>query len=157
MMQHILFVCLGNICRSPTAEAVVRSKAAARGMALTMDSAGTGRWHVGDPPHSEMQAAALARGYDLSSLRARQVVAADLRRFDMILGMDGQNLADLRRLFGTEAADKLRQFTDFAPEGTADHVPDPYYTGDFSGTLDLVEQCAEGVLDHLQGAGAAGR
>ncbi|SMX49230.1 low molecular weight protein-tyrosine-phosphatase [Maliponia aquimaris] len=148
MAYRILFVCLGNICRSPAAEAVVRSKAAARGVALDLDSAGTGDWHIGSPPYGPMQQAGAARGYDLSPLRARQVSRADFGRFDLIVAMDGQNLADLRRLARTGGA-SLRLFTDYAPQTGADHVPDPYYTRDFDGALDLIEACAEGLLDQL--------
>ena len=164
--QSILFVCLGNICRSPTAEGVVRAKAAARGRVLTLDSAGTGDWHLGAPPYGPMQAAARARGYDLSDLRARQVCAEDFQRFDLILAMDAQNLADLRALRGQGGAD-VRLFTDVLsgagdgsghapsprpknrPDPKPDHVPDPYYTRDFNGTLDLIEDCADALLDQL--------
>ncbi|MGP6088261.1 low molecular weight protein-tyrosine-phosphatase [Antarctobacter jejuensis] len=147
MNHRILFVCLGNICRSPSAEAVVRAKADARGVALTLDSAGTGDWHVGSPPYGPMQMAARGRGYEMSDLRARQVSPLDFQRFDLILAMDAQNLVDLRALQAPGA--ELRLFTDFAPQTGADHVPDPYYTRDFDGTLDLIERCAEGFLDQL--------
>lgn len=147
MTQRILFVCLGNICRSPSAEAVVRAKAAARGLPLTLDSAGTGDWHVGSPPYGPMQLAAQARGYEMSDLRARQVTAVDFMRFDLILAMDGQNLDDLQGI--RSAGADLRLFTDYAPDSGADHVPDPYYTRDFDGAFDLIERCAEGLLDQL--------
>ena len=149
MSYRILFVCLGNICRSPTAEGVVRAKAGARGIDLMLDSAGTGDWHVGHPPYGPMQVAASARGYDLSRLRARQVTRADFDRFDLVLAMDAQNLADLRRLAGPKAGAAIALLTDYAPEIGADHVPDPYYTRDFDGTLDLIEVCADGLLDQL--------
>jgi protein-tyrosine phosphatase len=149
MSHRILFVCLGNICRSPTAEAVVRAKSRTRGLDLTLDSAGTGDWHVGHPPHQPMQTAAAARGYDLSSLRARQVSSGDFQRFDLVLAMDAQNLADLRRLAHGSGGAQVRLFTDYAPETGATHVPDPYYTGDFDGALTLIEVCAEGLLDQL--------
>lgn len=149
MTQRILFVCLGNICRSPSAEAVLRAKAAQRGLALEIDSAGTGDWHSGEPPYGPMQKAALARGYDLSALRARQVARADFDSFDWILAMDSQNLKDLSRLAPPGKAERLSLFTDYG--GTPDdHVPDPYYTRDFEGTLDLIETCAEGFLNRLQ-------
>lgn len=147
MTHRILFVCLGNICRSPSAEAVVRAKAQARGLKLALDSAGTGRWHIGEPPYGPMQAAARARGYEMAELRARQVSPADFHRFDLILGMDGQNLADLRRLNRSGAETRL--FTDYAPALGANQVPDPYYTRDFDGALDLIEACADGLLDQL--------
>lgn len=146
MEKRILFVCLGNICRSPSAEAVVRQMAAERGLAVTLDSAGTGAWHIGEPPYGPMQQAARARGYDLSGLRARRVSREDFGRFDMIVAMDAENLRDLRDM-APEGAD-LRLMTDFAP-GFGEAIPDPYYTRDFDGTLDLVERCARGLLDQL--------
>ncbi|MEC3862597.1 low molecular weight protein-tyrosine-phosphatase [Mesobacterium sp. TK19101] len=148
MTHRILFVCLGNICRSPSAEAVVRKLAQDRGVALELDSAGTGDWHVGNPPYGPMQEAAAKRGYDLSTLRARQVSVADFGKFDLILAMDGQNLSDLRRMAPPNGAE-LRLMTDYAPHTGADHVPDPYYTRDFDGALDLIETAANGLLDQL--------
>ncbi|WP_300584954.1 low molecular weight protein-tyrosine-phosphatase [Marivita sp.] len=144
MTHRILFVCLGNICRSPTAEAVTRAKAAARGLEVTLDSAGTGTWHLGKPPYGPMQTAAHAKGYDLSMLRARQVPPADFGAFDLIIAMDAENMADLAA-FGP--ADRVSLFTDFAPDTTATHVPDPYFTRDFDGALALIERCADGLLD----------
>jgi len=148
MTYRILFVCLGNICRSPSAEAVVRKLASDRGVTLELDSAGTGDWHVGNPPYGPMQEAAARRGYDLSPLRARQVSVADFGKFDLILAMDGQNLSDLRQMAPPNGAE-LRLMTDFAPHTGADHVPDPYYTRDFDGALDLIEITATGLLDQL--------
>ena len=147
-MTRILFVCLGNICRSPTAEGVVRRKAHGRGLTVELDSAGTGDWHVGSPPYGPMQDAARAAGYDLSALRARQVRAADFHEFDLIVAMDGQNLADLRAMAPAGGA-RVALFTDFAPDTGADHVPDPYFTRDFDGALLLIEACADGLLDQL--------
>lgn len=149
MVQRILFVCLGNICRSPSAEGVLRRMAAERSMPLEIDSAGTGDWHVGDPPYGPMQKAARARGYDLSALRARQVSTEDFDRFELILGMDGKNMAELERLRPQSGGAALRLFTDYAPELGADSVPDPYYTRDFDGALDLIEAAARGLLDQL--------
>ncbi|MCR8550667.1 low molecular weight phosphotyrosine protein phosphatase [Salipiger sp. P9] len=149
MAQSILFVCLGNICRSPSAEGVLRHMAEVRGHALEIDSAGTGDWHVGDPPYGPMQQAARARGYDLSRLRARQVSRADFDRFDLILAMDGSNLAHLEHLRPGASRAELRLFTDYAPETGASEVPDPYYTRDFDGALDLIERAARGLLDQL--------
>ena len=119
----------------------------AAGVGLTLDSCGTGSWHVGEPPYGPMQAAARRRGYDLSGLRARQFEAADFARFDLILCMDAQNRADVeaQRPVGVEVP--VRIFTDYAPETGADKVPDPYYTRDFDGALDLIERCAKGLLD----------
>ena len=149
MSHRILFVCLGNICRSPNAEGVLRAKAEAMGMTIDIDSAGTGDWHVGEPPYGPMQQAARARGYDLSPLRARQVTAQDFHDFDRIIAMDDSNLSNLSRIQPTGARATVALFTDYAAQTGADHVPDPYYTRDFDGCLDLVEQCAEGLLADL--------
>ncbi len=126
--MRVLFVCLGNICRSPAAEGVMRGLAPA----LTLDSAGTGGWHVGDPPYGPMQAAARARGIDLSGLRARQFSAADFDAFDLIVAMDAQNLQDIEDLRPAGHATPVRMLD-------AADVPDPYYTRDFEGCLDIVE------------------
>ncbi len=149
MTNRILFVCLGNICRSPAAEGVVRKLAKDAGIDVVVDSAGTGEWHLGEPPYSPMQRAALARGYDLSSLRARLVTARDFTSFDWVIGMDDNNMANLRNLQPAGQGAKLVKFTQFAPQSGAQGVPDPYYTRDFEGALDLIEQAALGFLDHL--------
>jgi protein-tyrosine phosphatase len=142
-MTRILFVCLGNICRSPAAEGITRSMAAARGLALTFDSAGTGNWHAGEPPHPPMVAAARLRGWDLSALRARQIARADFGRFDLILGMDRANLAGIERLRPAGNATPARLFL-----GAAE-VPDPYHDGSFDAALDLIEAGATRLLDQL--------
>ncbi|GGC15419.1 phosphotyrosine protein phosphatase [Marivita lacus] len=147
MTHRILFVCLGNICRSPTAEAVTRAKAAARGMDVILDSAGTGDWHIGKPPYGPMQEAARAKGYDLSSLRARQVSRSDFTEYDLIVVMDDDNAANLAAL---GPADRVALFTQYAQDSGADHVPDPYFTRDFDGALALIEHCADGLLDALE-------
>ncbi|MCU4653169.1 low molecular weight phosphotyrosine protein phosphatase [Roseibacterium sp. SDUM158016] len=131
---RILCVCLGNICRSPTAEAVL----GAHLPGVEIDSAGTGGWHVGEPPYGPAIRAAAARGYDLSAQRARQVSPSDFGQFDLILAMDCQNLADLRDLDPGSTA-QLALFLE--PLGGGD-VPDPYYTRDFDGALDLIERAA---------------
>lgn len=149
MTPRLLLVCLGNICRSPSAEAVLRARAEARGLPLVVDSAGTGDWHIGKPPYGPMQEAARARGLDLSGLRARQVTAADFDRFDLVLGMDADNMAALRRIAPPTAGARLAAFTEFLPDPAPDGVPDPYFTRDFEGALDLIERTAEALLDHL--------
>jgi len=142
MTNRILFVCLGNICRSPAAEAVLRHLAPR----LMIDSAGTSDWQIGAPPYGPMIEAAAARGYDLSPLRARQISPADFDAFDLILGMDDDNLSAIERLRPKGSKTPARLFTDYAPEAGASHVPDPYYTRDFEGALDLIEAAAEGLL-----------
>lgn len=156
MTRSILFVCLGNICRSPSAEGVVRAKAAARGLTLELDSAGTGAWHLGEPPYGPMQRAARARGYDLSGQRARRVTREDFHRFDLIVAMDGENLGDLEALRPEDARAGLMLFTEALAPGADAAVPDPYYTRDSDGTLDLVERAAEALLDRISGAGPSG-
>jgi len=147
MTHRILFVCLGNICRSPAAEGAFRARASQ----YITDSAGTSGWHIGDPPYGPMQKAAQARGIDLSDLRARQFVAEDFDRFDLIIGMDANNITDIEDLrpYGNETPVSL--LTDFAPDSGADHVPDPYYTRDFEGALDLIETAIVGLDNHLKG------
>ena len=146
--MRILFLCLGNICRSPAAEGVVRQLARDAGLALDLDSAGTGDWHVGEPPYGPMQSAARARGYDLAALRARQLVRADFDRFDLILAMDRQNLRDAARLAPAGARAGLALFLD--GETGTEEVPDPYYTRDFDGCLDIIEAGARALLARLQ-------
>ncbi len=145
MTHRILFVCLGNICRSPAAEGVFR----ARAPQYRSDSAGTSGWHIGSPPYGPMQETARARHIDLSDLRARQFVAEDFDRFDLIVGMDANNIADIEALRPLGNETSVRLLTDFAPQTGADHVPDPYYTRDFDGALDLIEVAVDGLVDHL--------
>lgn len=144
-MNRILFVCLGNICRSPAAEGIFAAKAKAAGLDVAVDSAGTGGWHRGEPPHGPMIAAAARRGYDLSGLRARQVTTADFAAFDRILAMDRSNLADLRAIRPAGGGAELALFL-----GTAE-VPDPWYTGDFDAALDLIEAGADRLVARLLG------
>ncbi len=149
MTTRILFVCLGNICRSPSAEGVFRVLGQQAGLNLEIDSAGTGGWHIGKAPYAPMQAAALQRGYDLSGLRARQLGVADFDNFDLIIGMDAENIADTERLRPAGNTTPVRLFTDYAPETGADHVPDPYYTRDFDGALALIETASNGLIATL--------
>ena len=142
--MRILFLCLGNICRSAAAEGVARHQAADLGLKLHIDSAGTGDYHAGEPPYGPMQQAARARGYDLSAQRARQLRAADFTDFDLILAMDRQNFKDAQRVAPKGGTARLELF--LAPLGLSD-VPDPYYTRDFDGCLDLIER---GVAARLQ-------
>jgi protein-tyrosine phosphatase len=155
---RILFVCLGNICRSPTAEGVMRALVREAGLeeAIELDSAGTGGWHVGSPPDERATETARARGIVLEGA-ARQVRAADFEDFDLVLAMDSSNLAELRRLAPNEAArsriQMLREF-DPASGGLEDlDVPDPYYGGPrgFEDVLDLVRAACVGLLDELNG------
>ncbi|WP_238365817.1 low molecular weight protein-tyrosine-phosphatase [Mesobacterium pallidum] len=150
MSTRILFVCLGNICRSPAAEGVFRAMSGS--LDVEIDSAATSTFHIGDPPYGPMIAAAGRRGYDLSDLRGRHFNSGDFSRFDLIIGMDADNLADIESQRPEGDATPVRVFTDYAPDLGRDHVPDPYYTRDFDGALDLVEACSRGLVDAL-GAG----
>ncbi len=151
MTTSILFVCLGNICRSPAAEGVLRAKSRARGMKLFIESAGTGAWHVGDPPDVRMIKAAVQRGYDLSYLRARKIEQSDFYAFDYLLAMDLTNQTDLLSIGPPDRTCDIRLFLDFA-EGETRETPDPYSGGadGFAHVLDLIEKGAEGFLDHLE-------
>lgn len=153
-MVNVLFVCLGNICRSPTADGVMRKQVAAAGLQaeVAVDSAGTGGWHIGRAPDSRSQAAALARGYDLSALRARQVSADDFAEFDYILAMDTSNLTDLQRLKPASYRGHLGLLLDFAEHSSLREVPDPYYGegAGFEQVLDLVEDAVAGLLADIR-------
>ncbi len=152
--MKILFVCLGNICRSPTAEIVFREIVAreAPDLPIEIDSAGTAAYHVGAPPDSRTRQAALRRGYDMSALRARVVEPRDFGRFDLILAMDRQNIDALRQRAPPAVHERIRLFLEFAPESDTTEVPDPYYGGPngFEEVLDLVEMAARGLLDHVR-------
>ena len=130
MNARILFVCLGNICRSPTAEGVFRHRARQAGLtSLRIDSAGTASWHIGKAPDSRTVTAAARRGYDLSTLRARQVNAADFDNFDLLLAMAKKNLAELKAMVPCGVKASLRLFLDYAGDSPLSEVPDPYYGG----------------------------
>lgn len=152
--QRVLFVCLGNICRSPTAEAVFRDlvRREAADIAVEVDSAGTHAYHAGDAPDARAIEAARRRGIDMSGLRARSVGPADFERFDLLLAMDEQNYRRLQQLAPPERRDRIRLFLDFAPQLGRQDVPDPYYgnaTG-FEEALDLIEEASRGLLAALK-------
>jgi protein-tyrosine phosphatase len=152
--MRVLFVCLGNICRSPTAEGVLRHKLREAGLQahVEVDSAGTGDWHVGKAADLRTRQAAQQRGYDLSALRGRQVQAADFNAFDLILAMDTSNLRDLQQLRPGNATAELDLFLR-RYQLQLDEVPDPYYGGadGFEQVLDLIEQACEGLLCEIKG------
>ena len=153
-MVKVLFVCLGNICRSPTAEGVFTSLIHREGLSdvVSIDSAGTGAWHVGDQPDRRAQAAAKTRGYDLSTQRARQIKAPDFLDFDYVIAMDSQNHSDLSMMAPTSSQDRIRMFLSFAAEKGIRDVPDPYYGGadGFDHVLDLVEAASLGLLQDIR-------
>ena len=150
----VLFVCTGNICRSPTAEAIFRKLAADAGMAgaVAADSAGTHGYHIGEPPDSRAQKAAAKRGYDLSALRARTIEGADFQRFDLILAMDEDHYSILSSMAQPAAAHKLKLMMTYAQRFRERDVPDPYYGGPqgFERVLDLLEDAAGGLLRSLR-------
>jgi protein-tyrosine phosphatase len=146
-MISVLFVCTGNICRSPTAEGVFRHRLRQAGLdaGVLIDSAGTDGYHAGESPDARATAAARGRGVDISGLRARQVRPTDFREFDLILAMDRSHLASLTRRAPPDAADRIRLFLDFAPQAPRREVPDPYYggTSHFTEVLDLIEAASD--------------
>ena len=149
-----MFVCMGNICRSPTAEGVLRQKLRAAGLheLVVVDSAGTHAYHVGDPPDHRSVMHARRRGYDLSALRARRVDDADFAHFDLILAMDWDNFALLEEQCPAEHRGKLKRLTEFARRHDSPVVPDPYYSGadGFERVLDLIEDACDGLVEHLK-------
>lgn len=158
--KSVLVVCLGNICRSPTAEEVLRQKAAVAGMSLKVDSAGTGDWHIGEHPDARAIAHAKAYGYGISKLVARQVTGEDFKKFDLILAMDKQNLQDLQAIKaqvakdnGNDATDqalaKLVLFSDEDPRHAGDDVPDPYHGGNeaFEQCISYIESGADAWIE----------
>jgi protein-tyrosine phosphatase len=157
---RLLFVCMGNICRSPTAEAVMRALVAREGLdgTVEIDSAGTGAWHIGDPPDHRSTAAARARGIVMEGA-ARQVTEADFEAYDLLLAADAQNVAALRAVAPDEAAAaKVRLLREFDPAAAAAHdleVPDPYYGGadGFDDVLDMVDAACRGLLEQLRAEG----
>jgi protein-tyrosine phosphatase len=150
MVTRVLFVCMGNICRSPTAEGVFRHLVEQQGLAgkIIIDSAGTHDYHIGDAPDARAQAAAARRGYDLSGLRARQVLRDDFSTFDYVLAMDQANLGLLQQQCPENYRNRLKLFLEFADDGALREVPDPYYGGaqGFEQVLDLVENAGRGLL-----------
>ncbi len=153
-MSKVLFVCLGNICRSPTADGIFRNLVMREKLdqKIVVDSAGTGDWHIGKAPDARTVAAARQRGYDLSILRARQVNVNDFAGFDYVLAMDKSNLMDLQRMKPSTYTGHLGLFLEFGSRSDYREVPDPYYGGNegFELVLDLVEDAAQGLLNHIR-------
>ena len=152
---RVLFVSMGNICRSPLAEGVVRCLADRAGMGafVEVDSAGTLAYHAGEQPDPRARKVATSRGYDLSKMRARRVAEDDFSLFDLVLAMDRQNLAALERVCPEEHLHKLRLFMDYAEDRELDEIPDPYYGGPdgFERVLDLCEAAARGLIASIAG------
>jgi protein-tyrosine phosphatase len=150
-MVKVLFVCLGNICRSPMAEAIFRHLVKERGLEdkITVDSAGTGNWHVGEPPHKGTQLILKKNNIDFSGIRARQINREDLQTFDYIIAMDAENIGNLRRLAGYNKTGFISRLLDFVPDSEMADVPDPYYTGNFAQVYELIQKGCEHLLDTI--------
>lgn len=153
-MVRVLFVCLGNICRSPTAEGVFRHVVERAGLLdqIEIDSAGTHAYHIGDPPDARSQEAARRRGIELGGLRGRKATPEDIERFDYILAMDEENLSNLRAICPAGLDEKIRLFLEFAPNRPEREVPDPYFGGEsgFERVLDMIDEASHGLLKHLR-------
>lgn len=153
-MVKVLFVCMGNICRSPTAQGVFYNLLAENALLdqVSVDSAGTHAYHVGEPPDRRSQAAALARAVDLSNQRARQVVPEDFDTFDYVLAMDRENLDSLNYICPRQHRNKVALFLNYAEKARSREVPDPYYGGErgFEKVLDLVQDASRGLLRHIR-------
>ncbi len=152
--MRVLFVCMGNICRSPMAEGVFKRRVAEAGLSdhIASDSAGTHDYHVGEPPDPRAQRAVERRGYDISGLRGRQVTRRDFSEFDYVLAMDEVNFRLLANLCPLEQAQKLKLFMEFHADEAVREVPDPYYGGvqGFEAVLAMVEEAAQALLSHLE-------
>ena len=152
-LANVLFVCLGNICRSPTAEGVFRDLVAREGLshAISTDSAGTGDYHTGNPPDPRAQAEALKRGIDLSDLRARQATAKDFETFDYVIAMDHSNQRNLAAICPPGQESRLHMMLAFTTTQNYTEVPDPYF-GDagFHKVLDMLEDASQGLLNHIR-------
>lgn len=152
MTKKLLVVCLGNICRSPLAEAILTGRFQEAGLDIQLDSAGTGSWHVGKPPDARAVVAGRLKGYDLTNLRARRLVREDFDQFDLVLTVDDETQEAAEALRGADSDTPVRKITEYAVETTASEVPDPYYTGQFNIVIEQLEDCATGLVDQLRKA-----
>ncbi|MAI90729.1 low molecular weight protein-tyrosine-phosphatase [Ponticaulis sp.] len=153
MVNSVLFVCLGNICRSPAAEGIVHKLSENSGLSLSFDSAGTSGWHTGEQPYAPMRAAALQKGYDLSNLRARLFKPEDFSKFDLILAMDNDNLKQIEKQRPAGDDTPVQLFLDYAPDQPVREMPDPYYTRTFNQVVELIEYAGNGLVSALRGVG----
>lgn len=151
-MVRVLFVCLGNICRSPMAEAVFRDYVAREGLndKIEVDSAGTGNWHVGNPPHEGTSTLLKEKGISTEGMKARQIIQEDGEKFDYIIAMDSQNLKDLRKVIAEKEGSVVTLFLDLVENAPFKDVPDPYFTGNFDEVYDLVTQGCEALLERIK-------
>jgi protein-tyrosine phosphatase len=153
-LVKVLFICMGNICRSPTAEGVFRNHVQTNNLEhkIKIDSVGTGSWHIGHPPDKRSQEAASQRGYDISNQRSRLINKKDINESDYLLAMDTENILTLKGMITKDKQNKLMRFLEFAPHLNQLDVPDPYYSGltGFELVLDLIEEASKGLLEHIR-------
>jgi protein-tyrosine phosphatase len=151
-MIHILFVCLGNICRSPMAEAIFREKVKKEGLAdqIKVDSAGTGDWHIGNPPHEGTREILKAKGISDEGIFARQIKVSDLSDYDYIIAMDTENVKNIKKLEGHSSRVKIKRLLDFVDDSVLTDVPDPYFTGNFDEVYELINEGCERLLQEIK-------
>ncbi|WP_099355476.1 low molecular weight protein-tyrosine-phosphatase [Fredinandcohnia onubensis] len=158
-MIKVLFVCLGNICRSPMAEAIFRDLVQKEGLAdrIQVDSAGTGDWHIGHPPHKGTQTILTKYNISFEGIKARQVLPEDLGQFDYIIAMDSDNLGNLQKMITGEKTGRIQRLLDFVDESKITDVPDPYYTGNFDEVYELVTNGCKRLLDVIKNENLVGK